>query len=82
MLFLYFISGSTRHYFPSHGRQLTLCWRTSWESHPSEDLSELLSQKYHYEENTNENVDLLLQWILSEEGQYIIEETGYVGVSD
>ena len=35
-----------------------------------------------YEENANENVDLLLQWILSEEGQYIIEETGYVGVSD
>ncbi len=35
-----------------------------------------------YEENPNENVDLLLQWILSEEGQYIIEETGYVGISD
>ena len=35
-----------------------------------------------YEENTNENVDLLLQWILSEEGQYIIEETGYVGVTN
>lgn len=35
-----------------------------------------------YEENTNENVDKLIQWILSEEGQYIIEETGYVGVSD
>ena len=35
-----------------------------------------------YEENTNENVDLLLQWILSEEGQYIIEETGYVGIAD
>jgi len=35
-----------------------------------------------YEENTNENVDLLLQWILSEEGQYIIEETGYVGVAN
>jgi len=35
-----------------------------------------------YEENKNENVDLLLQWILSEEGQYIIEETGYVGVTD
>jgi len=34
-----------------------------------------------YEENTNENVDLLLRWILSEEGQYIIEETGYVGIS-
>jgi len=35
-----------------------------------------------YEENTNENVDKLLQWILSEEGQYIIEETGYVGISN
>ena len=35
-----------------------------------------------YEENTNENVDLLLQWILSEEGQYIIEETGYVGITE
>ena len=34
-----------------------------------------------YEENTNENVDRLLEWILSEEGQYIIEETGYVGVA-
>ena len=33
-----------------------------------------------YEENTNENVDKLLEWILSEEGQYIIEETGYVGI--
>lgn len=32
-----------------------------------------------YEENTNENVDKLLEWILSEEGQYIIEKTGYVG---
>jgi len=34
-----------------------------------------------YEENPNENVDLLLRWILSEEGQYIIEETGYVGIA-
>ncbi len=34
-----------------------------------------------YEENINENVDKLLDWILSEEGQYIIEETGYVGIS-
>lgn len=34
-----------------------------------------------YEENTNENVDKLLDWILSEEGQYIIEETGYVGIA-
>ena len=33
-----------------------------------------------YEENTNENVEQLLAWILSEEGQYIIEETGYVGI--
>ncbi|MBE6935776.1 MAG: hypothetical protein E7458_04660 [Ruminococcaceae bacterium] len=35
-----------------------------------------------YEGNPNENVDLLLDWILSEEGQYIIEETGYVGVTE
>lgn len=33
-----------------------------------------------YEEQTNENVDKLLDWILSEEGQYITEETGYVGI--
>ncbi len=33
-----------------------------------------------YEEQTNENVDKLLNWILSDEGQYIIEETGYVGI--
>lgn len=32
-----------------------------------------------YEEQKNENVDKLLQWILSEEGQAIIEKTGYVG---
>lgn len=32
-----------------------------------------------YEEQTNDNVDKLLQWILSEEGQEIIERTGYVG---
>ena len=34
-----------------------------------------------YEENTNENVEKLLEWILSEEGQYILEETGYVGIT-
>ena len=34
-----------------------------------------------YKENTNENVNKLLDWILSEEGQYIIEETGYVGIT-
>lgn len=33
-----------------------------------------------YEGNENENVDKLLKWILSEEGQDIIEETGYVGL--
>ena len=34
-----------------------------------------------YEGNDNENVDKLLEWVLSEEGQEIIEETGYVGVA-
>jgi len=34
-----------------------------------------------YEENTNDNVDRLLEWILSDEGQYIINETGYVGIN-
>ncbi len=34
-----------------------------------------------YQENPNENVDRLLQWILSEEGQEIIEASGYVGVA-
>ncbi len=33
-----------------------------------------------YEGNPNENVHKLIDWIISEEGQYIIEETGYVGV--
>lgn len=33
-----------------------------------------------YEGNDNENVPKLLDWILSEEGQYIIEQTGYVGL--
>lgn len=35
-----------------------------------------------YEENTNENVDRLLEWILSDEGQFIIEKTGYVGIAE
>ena len=30
--------------------------------------------------NDNPNVQRLLDWILSEEGQYIIEQTGYVGI--
>ena len=33
-----------------------------------------------YKENQNNNVDKLLEWILSDEGQYIINETGYVGI--
>lgn len=33
-----------------------------------------------YAQNTNENVDKLVEWILSDEGQYIIEATGYVGI--
>lgn len=34
-----------------------------------------------YEGNDNENVEKLIDWILSEEGQYIIEKTGYVGIN-
>lgn len=33
-----------------------------------------------YENNPNKNVDALVQWMLSDEGQYIIEQTGYVGI--
>lgn len=33
-----------------------------------------------YEGNSNENVQKLIDWIISDEGQYIIEETGYVGL--
>ncbi len=33
-----------------------------------------------YEGNDNPNVKKLLDWILSDEGQYIIKETGYVGL--
>lgn len=35
-----------------------------------------------YEGNENENVDKLLQWILSDEGQEIIEKTGYASISE
>ena len=35
-----------------------------------------------YNENQNGNVDKLLEWILSDEGQYIINETGYVGIKN
>lgn len=30
--------------------------------------------------NRNENVNLLIEWILSEQGQYLIERTGYVPI--
>ncbi len=33
-----------------------------------------------YEGNENENVEKLLQWVLSDEGQQIVEQTGYAGV--
>ncbi len=33
-----------------------------------------------YKENENKNVGKLLDWILSDEGQSIINETGYVGI--
>ncbi len=33
-----------------------------------------------YKDNENENVERLRQWILSDEGQSIIEKTGYVGI--
>ncbi|MBQ7792050.1 MAG: substrate-binding domain-containing protein, partial [Clostridia bacterium] len=33
-----------------------------------------------YEGNENENVQKLLDWVLSPEGQYIIEQTGYAGI--
>ena len=33
-----------------------------------------------YENNPNPNVEALINWILSDEGQFIIEQTGYVGV--
>lgn len=35
-----------------------------------------------YKENQNGNVDKLLEWILSDEGQYIINETGYVEIKN
>jgi len=33
-----------------------------------------------YENNPNPNVEKLINWMLSDEGQYIIEQTGYAGV--
>ena len=33
-----------------------------------------------YENNPNPNVEKLINWMLSDEGQYIIEHTGYAGV--
>ena len=33
-----------------------------------------------YKDNDNENVSKLIDWVLSDEGQEIIEKTGYVGI--
>lgn len=33
-------------------------------------------------DNTNENIPILIDWIWSEEGQKIIEETGYVSIAE
>ena len=33
-------------------------------------------------DNKNENIPLLVDWILSDEGQYIVEKTGYVPVNE
>ncbi|MBQ9079559.1 MAG: substrate-binding domain-containing protein [Clostridia bacterium] len=35
-----------------------------------------------YKDNPNPNVQKLIDWMLSEEGQYIIEQSGYVGVGN
>lgn len=32
-------------------------------------------------DNTNENIPVVIDWLLSEEGQQMIEDTGYVGVN-
>lgn len=34
-----------------------------------------------YKDNENENISKLIDWVLSEEGQEIIEKTGYVGIN-
>ena len=34
-----------------------------------------------YKDNPNENIGKLIDWVLSSEGQEIIEKTGYVGVN-
>ena len=34
------------------------------------------------EDNDNPNVEKFIKWILSDEGQYIIEKTGYVGIDN
>jgi len=33
-----------------------------------------------YEGNNNKNIEKLIEWIKSSEGQEIIENTGYVGI--
>lgn len=46
------------------------------------DMAEKEKEVFNNKENQNGNVDKLLEWILSDEGQYIINETGYVGIKN
>lgn len=45
-------------------------------------MAEKEKEVFNNKENQNGNVDKLLEWILSDEGQYIINETGYVGIKN
>lgn len=42
----------------------------------------IVSQFYavYDKENDNPNIPILIEWLLSEEGQYIIEKTGYTAI--
>ncbi len=44
----------------------------------------IIAQFYaiYREDNENENIPVLIDWILSDEGQQIIEETGYVRIAE
>lgn len=47
------------------------------------DYYPIIAQFYaiYRTDNENENIPILIDWILSSEGQKIIEETGYVGIN-
>lgn len=46
------------------------------------DMAEKEKEVFNNKENQNNNVNKLLEWILSDAGQYIINETGYVGIKN